>query len=823
MKINKYIGMAVCSWLMVACQSDEMEINQPQESGRNTLIGQIMNSDAQGRAQIALGGKEVGIEYFFWNEEDRFTLFQNINGELQAGEFVISEDYKEANGGEQFAEFSGTTALTSKAGYTAVYPSPSTVTDNEVRLEIQREVDFTTAITDAQKAEVWKNYFRNNMFMTASGTFSESGRNYIQFWHLCSLARITYINQTGSEQQINGVDLKGQNLGFYMNYDLVNNRESGSGSFLDFRFTTKGLKVADKDTVDIYIFFFPKAVEKTDLEISIKQTAGNKTLTLPWNDILVANGNNESFRAGYRYWFNVTDTEKGLNWTKNMAEGGWIVFENKELSNALYEVLGNYKVLMTDEGYAKITEEQVNSTYQLDFSNITCELSSLDGLEKFKNLNTLKCNGLNLEMDLLDLSAFSNLQHVEVWGNKLKALKFSANSWMMTYLDCHDNMISELDITGMTNIDFKGTLICGSQKDNVILNLKMNDSQKNKWETEWVNHEFNENVSYEGMSTEAKMKLVAKNGGTFTVSERIRLTSPLIVEGDLTLEFSDGAFDGDIGQFVDVDGLKAMVVIKPGASLTINGNSEFNTGHMLTQLSCIRMIGGSDAPSKFVMNNGNLIGTYHAILVDEDCKNAEIEINGGSLSCDWQNEFNGVVIFNQSDAKITINGGSFRSPLKDGVSVSSIETWGGELNISGGRFETGIETLQEGVSVNPSVGNTLVGPAISIAPKKDIAVNITGGTFYGKGAYAIYEKTVASGVNPTVSLSITGGTFDNAIWSVDCTGFINGGQYKLQPEADFVVDGKAAIKDGDYYIIGNAESNGGAELPSWGKEELGNN
>ena len=106
------------------------------------------------------------------------------------------------------------------------------------------------------------------------------------------------------------------------------------------------------------------------------------------------------------------------------------------------------------------------------------------------------------------------------------------------------------------------------------------------------------------------MKLVAKNGGTFTVSERIRLTSPLIVEGDLTLEFSDGAFDGDIGQFVDVDGLKAMVVIKPGASLTINGNSEFNTGHMLTQLSCIRMMGGSDAPSKFVMNNGNLIGTY---------------------------------------------------------------------------------------------------------------------------------------------------------------------------------------------------------------------
>ena len=111
-------------------------------------------------------------------------------------------------------------------------------------------------------------------------------------------------------------------------------------------------------------------------------------------------------------------------------------------------------------------------------------------------------------------------------------------------------------------------------------------------------------------------------------------------------------------------------------------------------------------------------------------------------------------IFNQSDAKITINGGSFRSPLKDGVSVSSIETWGGELNISGGRFETGIETLQEGVSVNPSVGNTLVGPAISIAPKKDIAVNITGGTFYGKGTYAIYEKTVVDKISLSITIKI---------------------------------------------------------------------
>ena len=809
MRINKYIGLAVCSCFMAACQNDRLEVNQPLDSEKYTLIGQIVNNDANSRAQIELGC-QAGVEYFFWNEGDRFTLYQNVNSELKASEFVISEDYKEADGGDQFAEFSSTTALTPKAGYTAVYPCPSTVTDNKVRLEIQRAVDFTTATTDAQKAEVWKNYFRNNMFMTASGMFSESGRNYIQFRHMCSLARITYINQTGSEQQINGVGLKGQNLGFYMNYDLVNNGEAGSGSFLDYKLTTKGLKVADKDTVDIYLLFFPKAIEKTDLEISILQSSGNKSLILPWRDLTATSGDN--FTAGMRYWFDVTDTESGLNWTKNMAEEGWIVFENKEFSNALYEALGSYKVSMTDEGYAKIAEQHVNSTNVLDFSNITCELSSLDGIETFKNLSTLKCNGLNLEMDVLDLSAFNALQHVEVWGNKLKSLKLPTETWLLNYLDCHDNMISELDITDYTNLDSKGTLICGSQKDNTILNLKMNESQKNKWETEWVNHEFNGNVSYEGMSTEARMKLVAKNGGTFTVSERIRLTSPLIVESDLTLDFSNGAFDGDIGQFVDVDGLKAMVVIKPGASLTINGSSEFNTGHMLTQLSCIRMMGGSDAPSKFVMNNGNLIGTYHAILVDEDCKNAEIEIKGGSMSCDWYKQFNGVAILNKGNAKITVSDGQVSS------CASAIEMWGGQFTMTGGILQSTYAGEAPVVGEEGDSEAHIVGTALALYPMngQTVSASVSGGTL--QGVSSVYET---NGGN--VTLSITGGQFEGAVYSDNCTGFIGGGKFKVQPNDEFVMEDKKAILDGDHYIIIDGKGNGNAELPSWGKEELGNN
>lgn len=802
MKINKYIGWAVCSLWMAACQNNDMDIVQPQDSEKYTLVGQIVNNDAASRAQIELGCQSEQAEYFFWNEDDRFTLYQQVENEWVANDFVISEDYSEENGGTQQAEFFSTKPLTPSANYTALYPSPETVTDNKVRLEIQQGVDFT----NKQYAAVWKDYFNNNMFMAASGTLSASGRNYIGFSHLCAMVRITYDNQTGSEQIINGVRLKGQNLGYYMNYDLVNNTESESGSRMNYRFTTQGLTVANEDKVDLYILFFPKAIEQTDWEISICQTAGEKTVSLPWKDLLLANGNNASLQAGMRLWFDLTDTAEGLDWTKNTAEEGWVVFEDKKLSAALSELLGNYKVVMTGEGYAKISQKHVNSVYELDFTNAENKITSLAGIEVFQGLQTLKCAGLGIEMDECDLSSLTSLIHVELGGNKLKSLVLPENVWSMNYLDCHDNLLAELDITGLNNIH-NGTLICGSQKNNIVLNLTMTEDQKSKWESVWMHLDSNGEVSYDGMSNEAQMQLVAKNGGTFDVTERIRLTAPLMVEGNVILNFTDGAFDGDEGQFVDVNSWKSMVVVKPGASLTINGNPEFNTGHKLTQLSCIRMAGGSDAASKLVMNGGTLIGTYHAILVDEDCQNAEIEINGGSLSCDWEGQFKGAIIFNKGNAKITVKGGNFRSLLNGGTSVTSIETWGGELNISGGNFQSDFESVTEGLSANPNVGNTLFGPAIAIAPQKNMEVAISGGTF--KGSAAFFEKIIDESLYttnmPSISLSITGGTFQGSVMSVDCTRFITGGLFKEQPKDTHLPVGKRAVKNGDYYEIQDCE------------------
>ena len=490
MKINKYIGFAICSWLMVACQSDNLDMVQTEQ---HTLIGQIMNSNTEeSRAQIQLGCKNAAIEYFFWNENDRFSLYQQVNNKLTENEFVISDSYSEADGGLQKAEFTSTMALTPLAAYSALYPSQEIVESNQANLQIQTSVDFSAATTDAQRAEVWKNYFKNNMFMAASGTFSESGRNYIAFNHLCSMIRVSYVNQTGSEQQISGVRLKGQHLGTGMNYDLVNNSASVNASTADFKFYTTGLKVADKDTVDVYMLFFPELIEQTDLEISIMQPAGDKTLILPWKDIVRFNSDYESFRAGMRYWFDVTDTANGLDWSKNTYENNLVLFENTELAAALYEMLGQYNVVMTEEGYARISNTY--SVYELDFSDYEGEITSLAGIEKFQSLQTLKCNDMGLEMDTLDLSTLYSLRHVELSGNNLKALKLNSDSWNMNYLDCHDNKIQALDITGLNNMEY-GTLICGSQKDNISLNLTLTDRQKNTWEYDWSNNADNTNVT----------------------------------------------------------------------------------------------------------------------------------------------------------------------------------------------------------------------------------------------------------------------------------------------------------------------------------------
>lgn len=444
MKLNKYIGLAVCSCVMAACQNDGLGLNQPSGSEQYTLIGQIENNDVDGRAQIELGSNAM-VEYFYWNEGDRFTLYQDVNNELVSGEFVISEDYNEEEGRAQNAEFTTDIALTPSADYLAVYPCPAGVNDNKVRMEIQRSVDFSSATTDEQKAEVWKRFFNNNMFMVASGTLSESGRNYIAFNHLCALIRISYSNQTGTEQQISRIRLEGQNLGHFVNYDLESGSIVESGSLPNYIFTTTGLTVADKETVDIYMFFFPKAVEDTDLQIVIEQANGSKTISLASTDIVSASYGNRSFRPGLRYWFELTDTkDNGLDWTKNTVTESLVEIKNQELSTALLDLLGSYKVKINSNGYAVMSQQHAEQVYELDFGQYQYSITSLSGIENFKYLQSLTCRGTGLKE--CDLNQNNRLYYVDLMFNELEELYFNDHPYLQRVWCSHNPDLSVLNV-----------------------------------------------------------------------------------------------------------------------------------------------------------------------------------------------------------------------------------------------------------------------------------------------------------------------------------------------------------------------------------------
>jgi hypothetical protein len=189
-----------------------------------------------------------------------------------------------------------------------------------------------------------------------------------------------------------------------------------------------------------------------------------------------------------------------------------------------------------------------------------------------------------------------------------------------------------------------------------------------------------------------------------------------------------------------------------------------------------------------------------------------VVINGGSLSCDWKKEFNGVAIMNKGNANITINGGHV------GSYASAIEMWGGQLTMSGGTLESSYDGENTIVGEDGDADGHVFGAALAIYPAsgKSVSATINGGTL--QGVSSIYETNAGD-----VTLSVTNGKFEGSVYSETCTGFISNGQFKYQPQGGYLIEGKKCVKNGDYYIIVDVTEDGEASLPSWGKDELGNN
>jgi len=277
------------------------------------------------------------------------------------------------------------------------------------------------------------------MFMKATGVCSSENMN-LNFEQMCSMIRITYTNSTSEDRTIQKIAVDGSyGTGFHLDGNTMEPSGcSGEGGEYGITFT-KGATVAAGKSEDFYILYYPRIYYGMEDFEQMQRVAvrsgdsGLATEVYPYGN----NVPNMHEKPGMRYWFKVTETEEGLEWTKFLSEGK-ITIENQGLSAALADLYPDDVELV--DGSAKFTRAfaeslttlEINPDYEEDKYSIT----TLDGVEKFPYLQHVICRVTGLQE--CDLSKNPAIETVWVEQNALTQLNFSKNS-KLRMLMCSDN------------------------------------------------------------------------------------------------------------------------------------------------------------------------------------------------------------------------------------------------------------------------------------------------------------------------------------------------------------------------------------------------
>lgn len=357
MNIKKYSWMAVLPLFLSACQEDALVGNDIQQQGIYTLSGKMSAGSSLSRAQIDLSNTDGSKETAFWNEGDAIGIFQKKNGTISENVFTISSDYKEAT-----AEDKGTAIFTTETPavadkYVAVYPAGKTFEGNSMPLSFDTFVTFSAAMPNTA---VWEEYFKRNMYMMATGTFDDAENASVEFHHLCALVRITYTNKLGKAQSISTLKLGGEQvLCNQITCDLVEGEYYAKNLTPEMFLHTNNLVVADGESTDLYMLFFPSEFGEGNFKVAITDGQDvEKSVLMPISTIAAANPDATGFEAGKRYWFKITESEEGLSWSKDYKEP--VIAEVSDLEG--------FKEAMKDETITRIALQNPIS--------IDCELGN---------------------------------------------------------------------------------------------------------------------------------------------------------------------------------------------------------------------------------------------------------------------------------------------------------------------------------------------------------------------------------------------------------------------------------------------------------------
>lgn len=458
MKLNKYIGMAVLAVAFTACQDDTLESGK-QQHGIYTLSGKMAGGAAMSRAQIELGNQDSSKESFMWNEGDAFSLYQNVgDNNWMESVFTISRDYSETEAADKKIATFSTETPAEEGSYVALYPARRPMMGNNlVNFSVDKELDFPDK---SAFNETWSTYLQTNMFMVANGTLSDTGENTVNFRHLMALARITYTNQSENELQISQFGLGGSICIPDNPYYILNDSEyqlSSSDRSDYYMLTTNGLTVAPGDSTDLYLLFCPTSLDKGgSLDIHFNYAGGSesKYVSLPTSQIAEANEGKYCLEAGKRYWFHLTDNGTGLYLSKEFTTDV-VTIENPGLSLALQEVLERdygITIELDENNHATLSQMDANLVTSLGFSSgfDKTPISSLEGIEHFKNLTYIWCSGYGIET--CDFSQNKALRFVNLDHNELTSLNLNQNT-ELTYVSCMGNSnLTSLEIDKCLNL-----------------------------------------------------------------------------------------------------------------------------------------------------------------------------------------------------------------------------------------------------------------------------------------------------------------------------------------------------------------------------------
>lgn len=272
----------------------------------------------------------------------------------------------------------------------------------------------------------------------------------------------------------------------------------------------------------------------------------------------------------------------------------------------------------------------------------------------------------------------------------------------------------------------------------------------------------------------ADMEAIAKDGGNYTLTSDIVLSSPLVVEGTMTLSLNGHSIKPKAeGLDKVLNTQDALILVRRGGDLTIddNGGGSIDCNNMASVYAAVKLTDSNDengenqaAVAKLTVKGGTLKGYSWGICGNGLRHGTETVISGGIITAVAEDE---PAIYHPQEGTLKVSGGEI-------IGGSGIEIRSGALTVTGGKISSRAQSFTKKANGN---GATMIGVAVAVSQhttNKDLSVTISDGSL--TGPYALYEEDLQGEPN-NISLSVTGGTFAGKVFSKDCSAFIEGGTF----------------------------------------------